>query len=125
MSENFVSLYTSIQGVYNPNRMHIQIPRHINSRLVSIENSSDKSVAFYISADESKSNTMVLAPSNVLHLALNPHGGCPQYIHIIDESKAAHKKYQLSTASNQVVLRDGMHGWFPHFFQRPSYKASH
>jgi hypothetical protein len=130
---NIVRDWDKLQGFTSPTDSHIQIKRDINSRLVTIENSSERDVGIAIttfygdySPDKTPKLQFILKGGEVKSIGINSIGSPMQYIHILDpqNGKRIGQCTSFRTDSNQFVLRDGLNGWFVQFFQRTAFRPS-
>jgi len=126
---NIVRDYSQAQGYTHPTDAHVQIPRDVGLRYVSIENSSMRPVSFAITPYISGPTPPILATlagSEIRDIGINSHGGPPQFLWLLDpfSGKLVGEPVILQSNSNQFVLRDGVNKWWVHFFSRPVYAAA-
>lgn len=126
---NTITDYDKLQGTTHPSDLSYQIARDINSRYITVENSSPNPASVAITTYLSGPTPEVLftlAGGEIKHLGINSHGGPPQYIWILDyqTKEPVSQPTLIRSNANQLVLRDGINKWFVHFFRRPSYAAA-
>lgn len=128
---NKVSDYNVLQGVSHPSDLTNQIVRDINTRYITIENSSptmDVGIAITTSymTNHVPQISFKLAPGEIRHVGINSPGGPLQSVHMINlQTKYwLGDPYPLRTDANQFVLRHGINKWFVQSFVRPSYRAA-
>ena len=119
------------QGISHPTDLSYQIPRDINIRRVSIENSSPYTAVGIAIMDsfELVPNlplNFILRPGEIRHIGINTIGEPIQYIHIMDINTKKHlgEASPLQTITNQFVLREGINKWFVSRYHQPNYSAS-
>lgn len=131
---NIVRDWNMLQGVTQQTDEYNKIRRDINSRLISIENSSrDKVIGIGIESfllvpnihfNPDSSNKIpgipevkykfILRPGENRAIGINTPDGPAQYIYIIDPitKRIIGVPTVLATNANQFVLRDGVNMWF-------------
>lgn len=120
--------YNKAQGTTHPSDLSYSIPRNINIRYITVENSSPRPIGIAITPYLSgpiPDISFSLVGGEIKHLGINPQGGPPQYIWILDlnSKKPVSSPTLIRSNSNSLVLRDGMNKWFIQFYIRPSYSA--
>jgi len=126
---NTITEWNKLQGYTNATDESFQIRRNINQRHVTIENSSPRPIGVAITTfccgEETPKLQFVLEGGQIKHLGINSPGEDTQYIYLLDP--ITQKKVGLQTAlrtdANSFVLRDGLQGWFVHFFKHAPYRA--
>ncbi len=127
---NILQDYNIAQGTTHPSDLSIRPPRDINLRYITIENSGVIPVCISISISgllcPSPRINYCMKPGEIKHVAINPPGSPPQFLHIFDAItfKIVGDPYELRTDANQFVLRNGINKWFVQPFKRPSYRAA-
>lgn len=128
---NKVQEYNVLQGTSHPSDLSTQILRDINSRYITVENSSPTMTVGIAVTTSYMTNHLppidfYLNPGEIRHLGVNPPGDTLQSIHIINpETKYwLGDPYPLRTDANQFVLRHGINKFFVQPFKRPSYRAA-
>lgn len=123
---NIVRDYNKVQGVTHPTDLSLQIIRDVNVRYITLQNSSTNVIAFVILNEESTEfpeDWMILNPSEIRHLAINPHGSDAQYLVLADPMsnppKIMSSEIYLRSNSNDFVIRAGINKWWVDFFYRP------
>lgn len=127
---NVVYDYNKLQGYTHPSDSSIQIPRNIDARYISVENSSTDEVGVAITTGGCcdwfipKLQFRMLGGENKF-LGVNTHGGPLQYIHLLDPQtgKPVSKSCPVSSDANQYVLRKGINGWFTQRYKSNGYKG--
>lgn len=114
--------YSKLQGVTHPADLTHQIPRDINSRYITVQNSSTRPIGFAITSYISgpyPSIDKILVGGEIAHLGINSHGNHSQYIWILDPSsgKPVSDPCLIRSNGRDLVLRDGLNKWFVQFFQ--------
>jgi hypothetical protein len=131
-ADNIVRDWNKLQGFTSPTDTHIQIKRDLNSRYVTLENSSERPIGIAITTfygDVSPGVTpklqFILQGGEVKNIGINPIGSPMQYIHILDPNngKRVGACTSFRTDSNQFVLRDGLNAWFIQPFQRTAFRT--
>lgn len=128
---NSIVDWNKLQGLTNATDEYLQIRRSINSRHITIENSGLRPVGIaittYCCAGSLPQMMTVLRPGEIKHLGINQPGDDQQYLYLLDPITRQQVGTQtaLRTDANSFVLRDGLQGWFVHFFKHPSYRAAH
>ena len=119
MYTNIVRDYNKLQGMTNPADAYVQPVRDINTRYVSIENSSNRpfGVALMLypmqavleKSAEKPDVQFIIGPKCIRHLAVNPQDLPLQYIHLFD-MKHEYVGFGgiLRTDANEFVIRDGV-----------------
>lgn len=123
---NIVRDWNKTQGMTHPSDEHIQIRRDIDTRRVSVENSSQRKISIAImpyGQGPIPSPQFTLNGGEIKNVGVNTHDGPMQYIHIIDPitKKIVGSPYALRTDSNSFVLRDGINKWFIQAFKTYGY----
>ena len=122
--------WNKIQGYTHATDSHVQPRRDLNTRYITIENSSERPVSFAITTYCCEGPLPVkqytLVGGQIISVGINPPGEAQQYIYIIDPVTGAKIGLQtaLRTDCNSFVLRDGLQGWFVQFFKRAEYRAA-
>lgn len=129
MNINVVKDYSKLQGVYHPADLSNHILREINSRYITIENSSNRSIGVAITSyydGPVPEIQFTVVPGEVKHLGVNPHGGPSQFIRLLDltTKRPVSDPKSIQSNSNQFVLRDGINKWWVDTFYRASYRPS-
>lgn len=125
---NIVRDWNKLQGMTHPSDEHIQIRRDIDTRRVSVENSSDRDIAIAIMPyyqGPIPNPQFMLRGGEIKNIAVNNVDGPIQYIHLIDpiSRKIIGKPGVLRTDSNSFVLRDGINMWFVQAFKTYGYRG--
>jgi len=121
--------YNKLQGTYSGPDLIDRIPRDINHRYITIENSSDRTFACAINADPNtcptKSNFLI-GPNGIKELGINDLGtSSSQWLWIINpRGKPMGPPTILDNATNQFVIRNGENVIFVQRFHRAGYKAT-
>lgn len=126
---NHVRDYDKLQGYSHFTDSHIQIPRDINHRRVTIENSSINrcigvAITTYLTGPCPKIR-FILKPGEVKSVALNTVTMTPQAIWLLNAETGAAigKPSCITRMSNQLVIRDGINLAWVDFFRTPSISA--
>lgn len=127
--QNITRDYEKAQGVTHPTDLSYQIPRDVNIRYITIQNSSTRPIAFAITSYLSGPTPPILSTlvaGEIKHLGVNSHGGPPQNIWILDPQTAlpVGSPTCIRSDANDLVLRDGVNKWWVNFFKRPSFAAA-
>jgi len=127
---NKVQNYSMLQGVTHPSDLSYQVIRDINSRYITIENSSNRTIGVAIATyicGETPKIMFLIVPGQVHHLGVNSHGEVTQYIWLINPENGLQVSDPKSIQSNanQFVCRDGINGWYIHTFKMAAYRASY
>ena len=114
-----------LQGVTHP--FDTSIPRDLNTRWVSIENSSLRPIGIAIVnyySGPTPVMTKLMRPGEVFNASINTVDMPDQFIHILNPDNGLPVSYPtiLDRMSNQFVLRDGLNLWFVQKYRRSSYK---
>lgn len=126
---NIVRDYNKLQGTTHPADLSYQIIRDINSRYITVENSSNRPIGVAIveyGSGPTPPIRFALNGGEIRHLGINSHGTAAQFIWIIDidSKKIVGVPSLIRSNSNELVLRDGLNKWFVDFYRRPSYNAA-
>lgn len=129
---NIVRDWNKAQGYTNPADAITVIPRDINIRYISLENSSPAPVAIAITiygclAPVPKARFLIQG-GEIKHLGVNTQGGPTQYIWMLDPKtgKVVGQTKPINTNANEFVLRQGINEWFVQTFRRSRvWTASH
>ena len=131
MDMNKVKDYPLLQAVKNPADLSIQIRRDLNTRYITIENSSLRNtVGVYLSVtdvmEERPEAMFWLAPGEIRHLGVNPMNTVDQFIHLInpETGRECGQPMVLRHNANQFVLRDALNSWYVAPFKRIDYRAA-
>ena len=128
-STNKIRDWALLQGMTHPTDNYVQPLRDLNSRYITIENSSERQVGIAITTYPCGEPTpvinFIMDASEVKHLGVNLPDEQQQYIHMLDpqSGKPVGEPTVIMTHANQFVLRDGLQGWFVHFFKRANYRC--
>lgn len=127
-ASNIVRDWNKLQGFTSPTDTHIQIKRDLNSRYVTLENSSQRPVGIAITTyygDPLPKLQFILDGGEVKNIGINPIGSAMQFIHILDpvNGERIGSCTSFRTDCNQFVLRDGLNGWFVQCFQRTAFRT--
>lgn len=119
------------QGMTSIGDRSIQALRRIDTRMVSIQNSSPTNrIGFAFTAyllGPTPKIVRVLEPGESMELSINPHGShTTQAIWMLDPvtGESAGVPTTLPSNANTFVLRDGVSKWFVHMFYFPSFSAA-
>lgn len=128
-THNDVYDWDKLQGVHNGTDLHHQIPRDVNVRHVTIENSSAVPVGVAITtyaAGPTPAVDWVSAPGDTRHVGINSQGGDPQWMWLLNPDTGAllGRPQLLDRMSNQFVIRYGINNVFVQRFTRGSYHAA-
>lgn len=127
-SYNIVRDWNKMQGMTHPSDEHMQIRRDIDSRRVSIENSSERTVSIAIMPYKEgpiPNPQFTLEGGEIINVGVNLPDGPLQFIHIIDpkSKKIIGAPYGLRHDANSFVLRDGINMWFVQAFKTYGYRG--
>lgn len=127
---NIVRDWNKLQGVTSPTDLSYTIQRDLNTRHVTIENSSPRCIgvaieSFYMSCKDLPIR-FVMRGGEIRDLGINPIGGPQQYLYFIDPQTKRQVGHPaaLQWNSDSYVLRDGLNGWFVQYYSHPSYRAA-
>lgn len=126
---NIVRDFDKVQGTTNAADLSYQIIRDYHVRQIQIHNSSTRPIGISITTFRNGPTPPILftlAGGEVRFLAINSHGGPPQWIWLLDlvSKQPVGAPALLQSNSNAFVLRDGVNKWFVHNFSYPSYSAA-
>ncbi len=129
-THNIIRDLNKVQGITHISDLSVQIRRDINTRPISIQNSSNRPIGVAIQSYLSGPTPEILFIMNggeIKNIAINSKGGPAQVIWLLDvqTGKAVSKPTVLKTVSNAFVLRDGINKWWVNFYSFPSYNAAH
>lgn len=126
-TRNVVRDYEKLQGISHPADLIGRIPRSLDTRLISIENSSCRPVAIGISINISEvpPAILLLHPLQTKYLGVNPMGEADQFIHILNPKTGAPvgDPEIIARNANAFVLRDGETKWWVSKMSRPGFHA--
>lgn len=127
-SYNIVRDWNKAQGMAHPSDEYIQIRRDIDIRRISVENSSERSVAIAIMPYHQgpiPTPQFTLIGGEIKNVAVNLPDGPQQYIHILDPvtKKVVGHPYVIRHDANSFVLRDGLNMWFIQAFKTYGYRG--
>lgn len=126
---NRVRDYNLLQGVSHVTDVFGRTPRDINHRHVTVENSGSKTIYIGVTLYHTgpiPEPRFSLKPKETKEIAINSHGGDPQYIWILgyrDDAISSKDYIELGprnifrSDSNHIVLREGLNMWFVQFFK--------
>jgi hypothetical protein len=144
---NIVRDWNQLQGYTNPADEMVQIRRDLNSRRVSIENSSERPIGVAITSfytvpswNEEPNRTnpptqlnlapkllpnFYLAGGEVKYIAINTMDGPMQYVHLLDPDTGlpVSNPTPFTTGANQFVLRDGIQKWWVQRFAQRNFRG--
>lgn len=125
---NIVRDWNKLQGTTHPSDLSYQIRRDVNSRYITIENSSPNRISIAITpyiVGETPNPLFTLLGGEIRHIGINSQGQNQQFIWLLDPKtkKPIGTTTALKRTANQFVLRDGLNGWFVQCFRRAVYSA--
>lgn len=120
MALNKVHNYYNLQGIRYISDLQHRPRRDIDTRHVTIQNSSTKNkIRFAITTkcieeDLDNLETNKIFPGEIIHIGINSPGDPQQYIHLLDaeENFSIGHSFPLRTDMSDFVLRDGENKWF-------------
>jgi hypothetical protein len=125
---NIVRDWNKLQGFTHPSDEHIQIRRDIDTRRISVENSSERSISISIMPyyqGPLPVAQFTLIGGEIKNVGVNLPDGPMQYIHILDPKtkKPVGQPYALRHDCNAFVLRDGINKWQISAFQMTGFRG--
>jgi len=127
-SYNIVRDWNKVQGMTHPSDETAQIRRDINTRRISVENSSERTISvaivpYYQGPLPIAQATLV--GGRIINVGVNLPDGPMQYIHVLDPKtrKPVGAPYALRHDANSFVLRDGVNKWWVQAFQATGFKG--
>lgn len=126
---NIVKDYNMLQGFSDVSENAYTIQRDINTRCISVENSSPMSkvgiAIVNVLTHDLPPVMKVIEPRDTLYLAINPPECTPQYLWILHPvtGKQLGTPIILETNSNQFVLREGLNNWFVQRYKRAVFRS--
>lgn len=122
-----VRSYKKLQGIEKESRRYGVPPRDINSRPVSIENSSPRDVGIAVTSwgggDRIPPPRFYLRGGESKTISINSKGGNSQWIWLLDPStkKPLGHPTIFHNHANSFVIREGLNMWFVQFYTHPTY----
>jgi hypothetical protein len=120
--------WNKLQGYTHPSDEHIHIRRDVDTRRVSVENSSRRPISIAVvpyPGGPIPPPLHTLQGGEIINVGVNPVDGPMQYLHILDP--ISHRPVGVATPfrtdSNSFVLRDGLQKWFVQAFQSTGYRG--
>ena len=126
---NIVRDYNKLNGLTHVTDTHIQILRDINTRRVSIENSSQRPVGVAITTyygDPLPKIGFILEGGEIKAVGINSIGSPMQFINLLDPVTGLRVGSPTSfrTDCNTFVLRDGINAWFSQGYQTTAFRPA-
>lgn len=121
--------WNHVQAYTHPSDEHIQIRRDINTRRISIENSSQRPVGVAITTyygDPLPKIGFVLQGGEIKAVGINSIGSPMQFINLLDPVTGLRVGSPTSfrTDCNTFVLRDGTNAWFVAGYQTTAFRPA-
>jgi hypothetical protein len=127
-SYNIVRDWNKLQGMTHPSDEHIQIRRDIDTRRISVENSSERLISISVMPyydGPIPTAQFTLRGGEIKNVAVNNVDGPMQYLHLLDPvtKKIVGRCCPLRTDCNSFVLRDGINMWFAQAYKTYGYRG--
>lgn len=128
---NLVRNFNHDQGIRHPGDLGQQIRRNINTRYISLNNSSRRPIGVAINnymcpmdGQGPAQIQFILQGGETKHLGINPVGSPAQFITLLDPStkQVVGGPDILETPANSFVLRDGLNKWMVQKFYQATYR---
>jgi hypothetical protein len=126
---NIVRDYDKSQGTTHPADLSYQIIRDYHVRYINVQNSATRpcgvAITNYLSGP-TPPILFTLAAGEIKHLAINTHGGPPQYIWTLSVQtlEPVGSPTLIRSNANELVIRDGINKWWVQFFHQATYSAA-